>query len=134
MTTRPGDRAADSSRSTPTPTPSEVPARRLTFEEKVVRAFFRDDRLVSIPARQRKRLVVLRELCGRCFTEDRAYPEREVNQRLALFHRDVAAIRRDMVDHGLMTREAGEYRRVDSPTTQPASARRSRPPDDPPVP
>ena len=46
-------------------------------------------------------LVYLRD---RCFTEDRAYPEKEVNQRLALFNPDVAALRRYMVDGGLMTR------------------------------
>ena len=45
------------------------------------------------------------------FTEDREYPEAEVNQRLALFHRDVATLRRGMVDAGLVTREAGQYRR-----------------------
>ena len=50
---------------------------------KVVRAFIKDDRLVSIPARDKKRQVVLRYLVERCFPEDRAYPEREVNQRLA---------------------------------------------------
>jgi hypothetical protein len=36
-----------------------------------------------------------------------------VNQRLALFHRDAAALRRYMVDAGLVTRSAGDYRRVD---------------------
>ena len=47
------------------------------------------------------------------FAEDRAYPEAEVKQRLALFNRDVAALRRYMVDAGLVTRAAGEYRRAD---------------------
>ena len=46
---------------------------------------------------------MLRYLRERCFTEDRAYPEKEVNQRLALFHPDVAALRRYLVDDGLMT-------------------------------
>ena len=78
---------------------------------KVLRAFFADGRLTSIPARDSKRQVVLRYLRDRCFTEDRAYPEAEVNQRLALFHRDVAALRRYMVEAGLMTRAGGEYRR-----------------------
>jgi hypothetical protein len=80
---------------------------------KVLRAFFKDGRLVTIPARERKRLVVLRYLRDRVFSEDRAYPEAEVNQRLALFYRDVAALRRSMVDFGLVTRSAGEYRRAD---------------------
>jgi hypothetical protein len=80
---------------------------------KVLNAFFKDGRLATIPARERKRIVVLRYLRDRVFTEDRAYPEAEVNQRLALYNRDVAALRRYMVDAGLVTRSAGEYRRVD---------------------
>jgi hypothetical protein len=87
------------------PLPSEV--------ERVLRGFFKDGRLTTIPAKERKRLVVLRYLRDQVFTEDRTYPEAEVNQRLALFHRDVAALRRSMVNAGLVTRSAGEYRRVD---------------------
>jgi DNA-binding transcriptional ArsR family regulator len=78
---------------------------------RVLRSFFEADRLTTIPATGSKRIVVLRYLRDRCFTEDRAYPEKEVNQRLAIFHPDVAALRRYMVDEGLMTRAAGEYRR-----------------------
>jgi hypothetical protein len=81
------------------------------FEARVIRSFIRDGRLTTIPARERRRQVIYRYLCDLIFTEDRAYPEREVNQRLALFHPDVATIRRGMVDAGLVTREAGEYRR-----------------------
>ena len=81
--------------------------------ERVLRGFFKDGRLTTIPAKERKRLVVLRYLRDQVFTEDRTYQEAEVNQRLALFHRDVAALRRSMVDAGLVTRSAGEYRRVD---------------------
>ncbi len=78
---------------------------------RVLRAFFEADRMTTIPASGTKRLVVLRYLRDRCFPEDRAYPEKEVNQRLAIFHPDVAALRRYMVDEGLLTRAAGEYRR-----------------------
>jgi hypothetical protein len=85
---------------------------RLPYEEKVIRSFVRGERLVSIPARERKRQVILRYLRDRCFPEDRAYREREVNQRLALYHPDVAALRRYLVDSGLMTRAAEEYRRA----------------------
>ena len=85
---------------------------RLSYDDKVVRAFVRDDRLVAIPARDKKRQVILRYLVERCFPDDRAYPEAEVNQRLAHYHPDVAALRRYLVDGGLMTRTAGEYRRA----------------------
>ena len=82
------------------------------FDAKVLRAFIVDDRLVSIPAQEKKKLVVLRYLLERCFAEDRAYPEKEVNQRLAIFHPDVASLRRYLVSYGLVTREAGVYRRA----------------------
>lgn len=81
------------------------------FTARTIRAFIRDGRLASIPARQKRRLVVYRFLRDAVFTEDREYPEAEVNQRLALFHPDVATIRRGMVDAGLVTRSAGVYRR-----------------------
>jgi hypothetical protein len=78
---------------------------------RTLRSFIRDGRLTTIPAREKRRLIVYRYLRDEVFTEDRDYPEAEVNQRLALFHRDVATIRRGMVDAGLVTREAGQYRR-----------------------
>ena len=87
------------------------------FEARVHRAFIRDGRLVSIPAQNRKRRVILSWLVDACFTEDRAYPEREVNMRLALVHPDVAALRRYLVDAQLMTRNSGVYRRAVSSAT-----------------
>jgi hypothetical protein len=86
--------------------------RRLTEVEKVVRAFLQNGRLVSIPAKPRKRELLLPVILDRCFPEDRDYEEKEVNMRLALLHPDVAALRRYLVDGGLMTRSAGIYRRA----------------------
>jgi DNA-binding transcriptional ArsR family regulator len=82
-------------------------------ETKILRSFLVDGRLASIPAQGRKRLVVLRFLVERVFTEAREYPEKEVNQRLAAFHTDVAALRRYLVDERLVDRAAGLYRRCD---------------------
>ena len=81
-------------------------------DAKVLRSFLVDGRLESIPAQHRKRQVVLRFLLERAFVEDREYPEKEVNQRLALFHPDVASLRRYLVDDGFVTREGGLYRRA----------------------
>jgi DNA-binding transcriptional ArsR family regulator len=83
-------------------------------DARVLRAFIIDGRLESIPAHDRKRQVVLRYLLDRCFPDDRDYPEKEVNQRLALFHPDVAALRRYLVESRLMRREAGVYRRMET--------------------
>ena len=90
----------------------EAPLRHLTPREKVVRAFLRDGRLVSIPAKPSKRDLLLPVILDQCFPEDREYEEKEVNMRLALLYPDVAALRRYLVDGGLMTREAGIYRRA----------------------
>ncbi len=94
--------------------PADTLARlALTPEEaRTLRAYLVDGRLRTIPAQHRKRDVVLRFLLERVFTEDREYPEKEVNQRLALFHADVASLRRYLVDEGFATRKAGRYRRV----------------------
>jgi hypothetical protein len=100
--------------------------RRLTEREKVVRAFIRDGRLVSIPAKPSKRDLLLPVILDHCFPEDRAYVEDEVNVRLARLHPDVAALRRYLVDGGWMTRDAAIYRR-----TMPMAPNE---PDDPSVP
>lgn len=84
-------------------------------DARVLRSYLVDGRLETIPAQHRKRQVVLRFLLERVFTEDREYPEKEVNQRLALFNPDVAALRRYLVDDRYVTREAGLYRRAATP-------------------
>jgi hypothetical protein len=86
--------------------------RRLTELERVIRAFVRDGRLVSIPAKAGKRDLLLPYLLDLAFPEDREYEEKEVNQRLALLNPDVAALRRYLVDGRLMTRVNGIYRRA----------------------
>jgi hypothetical protein len=97
----------------------EPARRRLTELEKVVGSFLRDGRLVSIPAKPRKRDLLLPVILDRCFPEDRPYEEKEVNMRLALLHSDVAALRRYLVDGRLMTREAGIYRRAKPVAAEP---------------
>ena len=81
------------------------------LENAVLTTFVRDGRLTSIPAQRSKRLVVLDHLV-RVFEAGVRYPEREVNALLAVWHPDVAALRRYLVDEGLLTREAGVYWRT----------------------
>ncbi len=82
------------------------------FSQRVLHAFFTDGRLTGIPAKERKRQVILRHLAATDFEDGRDYPEREVNQRLALRHRDVAALRRYLVDGRYLARQKGIYRRT----------------------
>jgi ArsR family transcriptional regulator, arsenate/arsenite/antimonite-responsive transcriptional repressor len=102
------ERTTEDRESLPGPDGESLPA----FEAKVLRAFIAGGRLTSVPVQDKKRLVVLAYLRDRCFPEHRDYPEKEVNQRLALFHPDVAALRRYLIDTRLMTREGGIYRRA----------------------
>jgi hypothetical protein len=80
-------------------------------EDAVLSAFVRDGRLTSIPVQLSKRRVVLEHLV-RVFEPGLRYPEREVNALLAVWHPDVAALRRYLVDEGLLSREAGLYWRT----------------------
>ena len=80
-------------------------------DARVLRAYLVDGRLTTIPAQPKKRRPILRFLLERVFTEDRAYPEKEVNQRLALFHPDVAALRRYLYDERYVDRDHGLYTR-----------------------
>jgi DNA-binding transcriptional ArsR family regulator len=79
-------------------------------EAKVLRAFFDGERLTSVPAQHSKRLVVLRQLAESVFERKRKYPEKEVNQLLAVRHPDAASLRRYLVDEGFMTRKNSVYR------------------------
>ena len=99
-----GAAARAAAEATPPPEPlSDDPA-----EDAVLSAFVRNGRLVSIPAQRAKRLVVLDHLV-RVFEPGVRYPEREVNVLLAAWHPDVAALRRYLVDEGLLTRDSGIY-------------------------
>lgn len=96
------------------------------FDAKVLRAFIADGRLVSVPAQEKKREAVLRYLLERCFPErDQEWPEKEVNARLALYHQDVASLRRYLVDGGYLARAAGQYRRPGGSTSRSAPAARA---------
>lgn len=79
-------------------------------QAKTLRAFFDGDRLLSIPAQHAKRLVVLRQLAETVFERKRKYPEKELNQLIALRHPDAASLRRYLVDEGFMSRKQSVYR------------------------
>jgi DNA-binding transcriptional ArsR family regulator len=90
--------------------PLERPAWANVEEGRVLRAFFDGERLLGIPAQQSKRLTVLRYLAETIFERKRKYPEKEVNQLLAVRHPDAASLRRYLVDEGFMTRKSSVYR------------------------
>lgn len=80
-------------------------------EEATLRAFLRDGRLTRFPVAPVKLEIVLRHIVS-SFEAGVRYPEREVNERLSALHPDYAQLRRALVDHSLLTREAGIYWRT----------------------
>ncbi len=90
--------------------PLERPAWATPEEGKTLRAFFDGDRLLSIPAQHAKRITILHYLAETAFERKRKYPEKELNQILALRHPDAASLRRYLVDEGFMTRKNSVYR------------------------
>ena len=80
-------------------------------DEKILNTFVQDGRLVRMPARQGKKLVILRWLVER-FEPGVMYPERQVNEILGQVDSDYSALRRYLVDAGLMQRELGVYWRT----------------------
>jgi len=81
------------------------------YRHKVLQTFFQHGQLVQFPAQLKKRVVILEHIVEE-FEPDRAYTEHEVNQTLLECNEDVATLRRELVDLGLMVREGGIYRRV----------------------
>ncbi len=77
-------------------------------EIRVLRTFFAGDRLAEIPTNRAKRRIVL-ERCAQEFDPGVRYPETEVSRRLAEFHPDYAALRRYLVDEGMLSRAQGTY-------------------------
>jgi hypothetical protein len=79
--------------------------------DAVLRSFIRDGRLTVFPTIPAKFRIVLEYLVG-SFEQGRAYPESEVNEILNQWHDDHAALRRLLVDSGLLTRADSIYQRT----------------------
>jgi hypothetical protein len=77
-------------------------------QQNVLERFVKDGRIVVIPTKHSKLLVVLDHLAQQ-FEPGVKYSEREVSDTLARFHDDYAALRRYLVDEGFLAREAGTY-------------------------
>ena len=79
------------------------------MEQRVLQNFLSPDgRLTTIPSKHSKLMVVLDHLAQQ-FEPGKTYPEVEVNERLARFHPDYAALRRYLVENGFLAREDSVY-------------------------
>ena len=68
--------------------------------------FFRPDgTLISIPAKSVKRIAVLHHIASDLSPGIR-YPEKDLNLIIAKYHDDTAAIRRYMIEYGILERDS----------------------------
>lgn len=91
--------------------------------------FVQGDRLLSLPASAGRRREVLAHLAGRAFEPGRDYDEPAVNARLRAWCEDGevdhAALRRYLVEAGLLVRGSGVYRLAsDAPPPAPSRGER----------
>ncbi|GAA4255241.1 DUF2087 domain-containing protein [Dactylosporangium darangshiense] len=93
------------------PQPTLDPDRQ---RDLILRTFISDGRLTQIPVAQAKRTVVLEHVVS-SFEPGIRYPEREVNAILRAWHDDHAALRRYLVDAGLLSRDNNVYWRSGGP-------------------
>jgi len=89
---------------------SQEDERDIKYRNKVLSSFMEYGKLKSIPAQQKKKIIILEEI-AKSFETNREYTEREVNIIIADVHDDFCTIRRDMVDFGIFVRDKGIYQR-----------------------
>ncbi len=82
----------------------------LSPTEKELAKFIKQGQITHLPAPLAKLLLVLGWLADK-FQPGVEYPEREVNERLKGHAEDHATLRRLLIDHGLLVRQAGIYQR-----------------------
>ncbi|WP_310962782.1 DUF2087 domain-containing protein [Nocardioides terrisoli] len=78
------------------------------MDTDVLGRFVQDGRLVVMPTKRSKRLIVLDHI-AQAFEPGRTYAEYDVNRVLHGFHDDYAALRRYLVDEQFLTREGNVY-------------------------
>ncbi len=65
--------------------------------------FNSDGTLISIPVKSAKKIAVLRHIASE-LSPDSKYPEKQLNEIIAKYHPDTAALRRHMIEYGILER------------------------------
>ncbi len=78
------------------------------FVRKVYKAYLKGERLVQIPANEKKLIVILDWFAAK-FEAGIQYPEKQINEIIKQHHEDYATIRRELVDRRYMARKDGIY-------------------------
>ncbi len=73
--------------------------------EQIDQFFNPDGTLISIPVKSAKKIAVLLHI-ARDLSPTTKYPEKELNAIIAKYHDDTAAIRRHMIEYGILERDS----------------------------
>ncbi len=79
-------------------------------KQKIIGRFLKNGRFEILPAQRKKRLYIMEHILQQ-FELNRTYPEKEVNEIIAVWHDDYCRVRREFVDEKMMYRKDGNYRR-----------------------
>jgi hypothetical protein len=82
--------------------------RIIKYRQKVLKTFFKRDKLEKLPVQWKKKMIVLDEFVKK-FKPGKKYREEEVNQIIMQTYIDYCTIRRLMIDEGIMKREKQTY-------------------------
>lgn len=82
--------------------------RIIKYKEKVLKTFFKKQKLEKLPVQWKKKMIILDEFVKK-FKPGKKYHEEEVNQIIMQSYFDYCTIRRLMIDEGIMTRENQTY-------------------------
>lgn len=80
------------------------------FAQQVIKTFVREGIIIMLPAQPEKRKVLLDYLM-QDFEPGKAYTEQEVNFKLLDHYDDYRALRRELVDAGLLKKSKRTYTR-----------------------
>jgi hypothetical protein len=85
----------------PAPLPHNYNA---SMTNQIDQFFNPDGTLISIPVKSAKKIAVLIHI-ARDLSPTTKYPEKELNAIIAKYHDDTAAIRRHMIEYGILERD-----------------------------
>jgi predicted transcriptional regulator len=82
------------------------------YRHKVLKAFFKKNKLVKLPVQRKKKLIVLDEFIKK-FKPGKKYSEQEINKMIIETYDDYCTVRRLLIEEKIMKREKQVYWLID---------------------
>ncbi len=82
-----------------------------TYEEKVINAYFKYDKLTQLPTQIKKREVVLGYIAEK-FEIGKVYSAKDLASTIVEIYEDYCTIKKDLIGMGFFCEEKNEYKRI----------------------